>query len=48
MLNGAFSLSSDPRDLGIQRGDTRVKLFYGKRVKILTSQRSDGIVGALG
>ena len=48
MVNGAFNLSSDARDLGFQPGDTGLELLDGERIEILARQRGDGIVGAAG
>lgn len=48
MLNGAFSLSSDARDLGLQRVDPRLQFLDREGIEILTRQRGDGIVGAFG
>jgi hypothetical protein len=48
MVNGAFELSSDARDLGLQRFDALTELFDGERIEILARERSDGVVGAAG
>jgi len=48
VVNGAFNLSSDARDLGFQPGDAGMELLDRERIEILARQRGDGIVGAAG
>ena len=48
MVNGAFNLSSDARDLGFQPGDAGMELLDRERIEILARQRGDGVVGAAG
>ncbi len=48
MLNGAFNLLSNARDLGFQRDDPRLEFPDGEGVEILTRQCCDRIVGTAG
>ena len=46
MVNGAFNLSSDPRDFRLKRGDARVELVDRERIEILARQGAEHVVGA--
>jgi hypothetical protein len=48
MVNGAFELTSDARDLGLQCFDALAEFFDGERIEILSRKRGDGVVGAAG
>ncbi len=48
MVNGAFKLSSNADDLGLERRDARLELLHRERVEILARKRGNGIVGASG
>jgi hypothetical protein len=48
MVNGELYFSAGPRDLCFERGDPRVKFFYGQSIQILRGQRRCGIGGFAG
>ena len=45
MVNGAFKLSSNADDLGLERHDARVEFLHREGIEILACERGDGIVG---
>ncbi len=45
MVNGAFDLSSHPRDLAFERYDARFQLHHRQPVEILAQQRGQRIIG---
>jgi len=45
MVNGAFKLSSNADDLGLERDDAGFEFFHREGIEILATERDDGIVG---